>query len=449
MIYLTYRMYQKEFESLLDLQFKILVNPKGRRWGGTHVAIKKKLGWMNDSSAYGEGCKVLWGDTIQSNIDRYVTLFALPILRQVPKKFWSWNKQSKQLTLYDSICDYRSEDRPFNWEGFGYDYIFINEAGIVLRNRYLWENTILPMTLDNPNSKIILIGKPLGETYRGEPHPFYTLFTKGEEEKITEPDISKRKIISYRQTTFDNTHISKDDIEEMMLNMDPLTQQQEVYAEFVSRAGLLAIYTFDPKIHVSDKIERNRKNQLHLSFDFNVNPATCLISEHGHKTIELEGKSRSIPFIHYLDEVCLTKEQTNTNKTHIQQLCEIIKNKFPNTYYLVTGDSTGRGGHVTLKPKQNAWTEVIKHLNISDKQVTLKTNPEHDDSLRQCNVMFASTDRIEIRIHPRCKYTINDLNGIKTLEDGKIDKKESSVGHLFDALRYNKWTWFQDFVRYL
>ena len=58
--------------------------------------------------------------------------------------------------------DFRSADKPENIEGFGYALIILNEAGIILKNRRLWEETIRPMAMDY-KAKVIIGGTPKGK----------------------------------------------------------------------------------------------------------------------------------------------------------------------------------------------------------------------------------------------------------------------------------------------
>jgi len=126
---------------------KFVIVTKGRRFGATHgAAINYILRLLS-----GEG-PILWGDTIRGNIDRYFERYFLPELKKLPQEIWKWNVQKAQLTVNGQFMDFRSADRPENWEGFGYKHIFLNEAGIILKDDYLYTNAILPMLMDFPDS---------------------------------------------------------------------------------------------------------------------------------------------------------------------------------------------------------------------------------------------------------------------------------------------------------
>ena len=98
---------------------------------------------------------------------------------------WNYNRNKSELKIQvdnkgtTSVLDLRSADRPENLEGFGYHLIIINEAGIVLKNRNLWQESILPMTLDY-KAEVIIGGTPKGKkTKNTEKHLFFELFEKG------------------------------------------------------------------------------------------------------------------------------------------------------------------------------------------------------------------------------------------------------------------------------
>ena len=107
---LTYAEWQEQVfhEWQPETRFKIV--PKGRRVGGTKGAANACI----DYSLQGE-YQILWGDTILSNIDRYFERYFLPELKknEVP---YDYNKVDKKLKIGQSVIDFRSADRPENWE---------------------------------------------------------------------------------------------------------------------------------------------------------------------------------------------------------------------------------------------------------------------------------------------------------------------------------------------
>ena len=188
---------------------------KGRRLGFTRGAAQAFCDFMiEDPGMY------MWGDTINGNIDRYVSRYFMPILRQIPKDHWNWQKQSRELTLFDSTIDFRSADKPENWEGFGYKRIVLNEAGIILKNPYLWENAVQPMLLDFPDSICYIGGTPKGKNL------FHDLTQYG-----YDPD--KKNWQSLHYSTFDNPFLTQSAIHELMEEIPDSTIRQEIYGEFL------------------------------------------------------------------------------------------------------------------------------------------------------------------------------------------------------------------------
>jgi predicted phage terminase large subunit-like protein len=168
---------------------------------------------------------LLWGDTINANIQKYFERYFSPTLKQLPNSYWSFNKTNKVLKIGNSVCDFRSADKPENWEGFGYDIILLNEAGIILKDDYLYENTVLPMMLDNPKSRLIAGGVPKGKTWKGQKHKFYELWQSCLD--------GEKGFTGLKFTTYDSYSIQAYQIEELKNKMPPVVFQQEMMAEFV------------------------------------------------------------------------------------------------------------------------------------------------------------------------------------------------------------------------
>lgn len=111
---------------------------KGRRFGATRGAAHACIEWCI------EGMPVLWGDTVQGNISRYVDRYFLPVLRASSIDH-EWRQQERILKVGGGYIDFRSADRPENWEGFGYKRIVLNEAGMILKDPYLYFTVVLLM----------------------------------------------------------------------------------------------------------------------------------------------------------------------------------------------------------------------------------------------------------------------------------------------------------------
>jgi len=185
---------------------------KGRRFGLTKGYANRVIQYLIDGIS-----PILWVDTVNSNIDRYIERYFFPVLRHLPPKVWQWRQQKKELTIFNSKLDIRSADRPELIEGFAYRAIFINEAGIVLRDEYLWHNAIQPMTLDfNPD--IYIGGTPKGKGL------FHELFVRASETPGWK---------DFRFSSFDNPYLDKKELQNLVDEIPPSIQSQEIYAEFM------------------------------------------------------------------------------------------------------------------------------------------------------------------------------------------------------------------------
>lgn len=378
--------------------------------------------------------RYLWVDTVNGNIKRYIERFMLPELRKLPRKAWSYNRQLNEIKIGESVIDFRSAEKPENIEGFGYKKIILNEAGIILGKNgdYLLNNVLLPMLLDEPDSQLIAAGAPKGELYKGDEHLFYTLAKKAENDTT-----GRYKFI--RQTTYDNVHLSREDIETLESELDPLTAQQELHAVFIRKEGMLALYCFEEK-HIRP-LKYDIRKPLYLSFDFNLNPFVCLISQHWHN-------EKGFRYNHYIDEVFLNQTEQRTDMTHVENICKVIRGKYPDALYRVTGDASSMKGELTERLNRNAYTQIITYLELAQAHLRLpRKNPSISKSLEQCNSMLSKPNRIEILFDPKCKELITDFNFVKLKFDGTIDKaSDSRRSHMLDAFRYDCNTYYPEFI---
>lgn len=195
---------------------------KGRRLGATHGAMQFVIECL--LSGYK---RILWVDTIHSNIDRYIERYGKLTLKNIKTDYWSWKQQKKELHILDNVCDFRSADRPENLEGFGYEIIILNEAGIILSNRYLWLNAIRPMTLDY-GASVWFLGTPKGKRSKRDQdeHQFYTLFKRGNNQ-----DYPEWRSLQY--SSYDNPLLDKDAIKELEAETPSSIRRQEIDGCFV------------------------------------------------------------------------------------------------------------------------------------------------------------------------------------------------------------------------
>ena len=219
-VHLPIENFEKQ-QTIFDSKALYKIVSKGRRFGLTNGAandfIKSAL-----NKLFKRG---LWVDTVNTNIDRYVERYFIPKLRYLPREYWDWKKQAKILYILDSYIDFRSADRPENIEGFGYDKLFLNEAGIILKNEYIWHNAIRPMLWDYKAISVIG-GTPKGKGL------FHELYQRGMDP--LQPDYQ-----SFHFTTFENPYLNLELIQDELKSMPERVRQQEVMAEFLDDSGVV------------------------------------------------------------------------------------------------------------------------------------------------------------------------------------------------------------------
>lgn len=410
---LTYTEAQSEI-FFSDKAAKYIIVPKGRRFGATKGAANACIEW----SAEGKH-PILWTDTINSNIDRYLERYFIPELKKNDIDF-NFNYNKKQLNLFNSIIDFRSADSPESIEGFGYRKIILNEAGIILKDNYLYTNTILPMLIDYPDSQLYAIGTPKGKYKKdGTKHMFYQLSEK------TGSDYRQLRYSSY-----DNPLLSTQSISELQAEialLDPNMVRQEIYGEFIEMSATNPFMTqYDPLKHESLEAVHDQRKQLSAIIDFNLNPFCLLLAhqwndgygDHFHIFDEIEIKNGSIPLM--VEEIRLR-----------------YNSQIPNMR--LAGDSMGKRKEISERDNSSYYIQIKRGLGLRDSQLYLPNNPTHENSRGDCNyVLYHHPD---FKINPvKCPNTCRDMRIVQCDTEGKIIKSNrkdiSQQADFFDCVRY-------------
>lgn len=374
-----------QVDVFLKKKQKFIIIPKGRRVGGTMGAASAAIIWMLKSN----GLKILWGDTIHSNIDKYVARYFEPVLKENQIEY-SYNKMAKQLTINGGWIDFRSADRPENWEGFGYDTVILNEAGIILKNEYLYSNSVLPMLLDNPASRLFAIGTPKGKYLRdGSEHPFYRLFKQAKENE----NYYTRTI-----TPFESPFLRQQDIDNLIKEMTPFGDaviKQEIYGEFIERDADVVFKEFE----ISEEFPEYLNWLSGLDFGYTKDP-TALVR------VAVDERTKAI----FLDELLYTTKFAN-----IDELSEAITNT-PAKERLIIADSHGQQIAIIRELQK-------KGLNVKES----KSKAVFEGIFKMLSYKIIVTKRSKNLISEMNTYSFIDRVG-KLLEDRN--------NHAIDAARY-------------
>lgn len=402
---------------------KYTIAPKGRRGGLTKGAanafieygISEDLWFLPTGPLY-----ALWGDTISANIDKYYERYFYPELKQLDPALWKWKSQAHVLQVGRLTVDFRSADRPENWEGFGYHVIFLNEAGIILEDDYLFDNAVLPMLVDYPNAKLIAAGVPKGKRHKNGQHKFYSLYLQALKDK------ENYRILKF--TGRNNPFISKAELEQIASLMDDATRQQEIEGEFVDITEKKFLYAFSEDKHVIESYTPNKYLPLLTSWDFNKDPMTCLI---GQQTDQWT--------VYFFDEIEMLSGST-------PEVCEVLAARYPGWDLDVTGDATGRNRSALTRGNLNHYRIIKEELGVGDRNLLVPdVNLAHKDSRILCNSVLQNA---HVFITRNCPKTINDIHTGNVDEQGELIKDHKIGLHHFDTFRYGLHACFKDFIKH-
>lgn len=394
-------------------KFKIV--PKGRRFGATRGFANGYIEWALEGIS-----PLLWVDTINGNIERYYERYFLPTLKQLPASWWKWDVQKKVLKINDSLIDFRSADAPESIEGFGYKKIFLNEAGIILKNNYLYSNAILPMLMDYPDSQLIAAGVPKGKMKKdGEVHKFWELWEK----VLNHTDGYWGKTYS----SYDNPLLSPDDIQQIIDEVSQAEASQEIFGQFVEISGNNPFaFHYSKERHESDKVQFDPKKRIIISIDFNVNPFAVIFK---HIWRDQWGEHN-----HTFDEAAI-------QNGNIPSMIQLIKERYGKwlTSAMLTGDLGGNRRDISQQDNAPWFNQILRGLNMSETQLKISYNPRHEESRQDVN--FVLLEHPDYKIHPdKCPNLCRDMKAVQANRYGEIIKANRSdtsqrADHL-DAERY-------------
>ncbi len=192
---------------------KYTVIPSWRQSGKTYWATQ----WLCLMMMLNNKSRWLWCDTVQGNIGKYIDRYFRTILWDLWKSVKVDNQKYIMTFANGSIIDFGSAERPENLEWFSYDFVVLNEAGIILKKEWLWERTIQPMC---KKAKVKIIWTPKGKTDQ----KYYEL---SQMEKID----NEWKTFNY--SCYASPYWNKEDLDKINEQVPSYIWKQEYLAEFV------------------------------------------------------------------------------------------------------------------------------------------------------------------------------------------------------------------------
>jgi hypothetical protein len=303
-------------------------------------------------------------------------------------------------TLTGGKLDVWSFDNPDSGRGRKYHLVQIDECEKGGNFEKAWKQSIRPTLTDFQGSAWFYSTPQFGKTF------FKELF--GYSEKL--PDWK-----SWRFTTYDNPYILASEVDAAKMELDPLTFACEYLAEDVDLSHKPFAYCFDKTRHIRP-VAYDQGHYLHLSFDFNVDPITCVASQF------VAGEIRFI-------------KEFRLSNSNIYELCDRINIAFPGAALLVTGDASGQARSALTQGNLNYYSVIREKLRLNSGQLKVPAvNPAISDSQVLCNSILANH---AVCFDPSMTYTIDDMLYVEMTDTGDIDKsKDKHRSHLLDAVRY-------------
>lgn len=250
--------------------------------------------------------------------------------------------------------------------------------------------------------------------------PFGGLYKYFAAPERTQYMIERYKLI--QASTKENIYLDSNYYDDLAATFeDDATRQIELEAQFVAPNSSTRVFAFfSRKNHLVKpfKWQQKYENHLLLSFDFNINPATCIAA------------------VTIAEKTYVVREWKLPNTTSFELSQNVIYWLQENQIFSVkiTGDSTGNNR--VAQSRTSNWDIILESFKEEDIATILdipSKNPLLEESANGCNRMLRQN---RVYIFESCKFLINDLEVVRWKERGKIDKSNLSATHLSDCFRY-------------
>lgn len=229
----------------------------------------------------------------------------------------------------------------------------------------------------------------------------------------------------------DNPH-NTDEQHENWQKLDPETYARMILGKRDVEVIGAFLYGFDKNRNVGFDLKIDINYSIYLSFDFNVDPMTCLVMQTDYEN-----------FIHVIREIRIPNSDTYEMCATIKPLIEGLEH-----LVIVTGDASGKNRQSAAYGHANQYQIIMQELELSSNQFRiLEVNPSISDSRTFCNSVI--TKFPSVLVNHECEWLIKDLmfvtastdiNGDICIQKGgqnihlTIDNKH--LGHLMDCFRY-------------
>ena len=290
------------------------------------------------------------------------------------------------------------------------DELFFDEIAFTPDAEYFWKNVMNPMLLDK-DGNAWFASSPQGDNY------FKQLC-----------EIRDKDWAHFHYTTYDNPYMPKARIDAMKALLPEAAFRQEYLAEFVQYGNLFA-YEFNEYQHVGDALF-NKNLPIIFSFDFNIEPITCIACQYDGVKINV------------IDEFRIMDGT-------IYKICSAIKQRFGD--YLptceVTGDPAGWARQLSTNNPTAYYYQIKEILQIGNGQIkTPHAQFGHKNSRLLLNSILHS---YPITIDRGCQHLIADLKYVQASPESGMMKdgvKTKNFTHLLDCLINYLYTYHRKYI---
>jgi phage terminase large subunit len=168
------------------------------------------------------------------------------------------------------------------------------------------------------------------------------------------------------------------------------------------------MYAFDREQHVSE-CQMDEELSVRLSFDFNIEPFVCTIYQKPD------------------DDTVNVLDRVRLDNSDIFQVCDRIKAKYHDAFFIVTGDKSGGNRTGTARGTTSYWHIIRDELDLSDAQINLRVkNLDLIASRVLCN---SALQHKNVNIHPDLTELIKDCT-FATVDDRGVlvkDRKKTWI----------------------
>lgn len=221
-------------------------------------------------------------------------------------------------------------------------------------------------------------------------------------------------------STYENPGISQTEVENAKRELDERSFRQEYEATWESFEGL-AYYTFRESVHVTKQPDLDPSLPIELSFDFNVNPTTLIVSQ-------LYGGMISVKRLY--------RFSNSSTEATVKAFCEDHKHLSSSAKIEIYGDSAGNNRHSsTGRADYEHIKEILMMYGFQYQMKVFGRNPAIIDRVAWVNSWLMSiSGHHRIEIDPQADGLIRDLSSQPL--DGRFPSDKNNLGHAADALGY-------------